>query len=200
MVGHHLVEGALSVAEVGRREVDDKLCHRRHRMDDLEVEHRLSLRLLRRAPARVALDREHRRERRAAQPWGGTIPGGPVWPGGGLGRPHGFARGGVARRTRAGSGAKSAAYAAGEIVWPEASRLPSRSGLRTFSPKLRWTMVEGPAGPRSVALLIAWASVGAGLGISRPACPAGAGWEIWQADNARARRPNRATSLNFTGR
>src|SRR2546422_10176666 len=106
-----------------------------------------------------------------------------------------------ARRTRAGSGAKSAAYAAGEIVLPEASRLPSRSGLRTFSPKLRWTMVGEPAGPRSVALLIAWASVGAGLGISLPACWAGAGWwELWQADNARARRPSMATSLNFTGR
>src|SRR3989442_15037718 len=106
----------------------------------------------------------------------------------------------TARRTRAGSGAKSAAYAAGEIVWPEASRLPSRSGLRTFSPKLRWTMVDGPAGPRPDALLIAWASVGAGLGISLPACWAGAGGELWQADNASARRPSGATTRNFTGR
>src|SRR5207244_11803896 len=106
----------------------------------------------------------------------------------------------TARPTRAGSGAKSAAYAAGEIVWPEASRLPSRSGLRTFSPKLRWTMVDGPAGPRSVAVLIAWASVGAGLGTSLPPCWAGAGRERWQANHARPRRPSMARSRNFTGR
>src|SRR2546428_10570965 len=96
----------------------------------------------------------------------------------------------TARRTRAGSGAKSAAYAAGEIVWPEASRVPSRSGVRTFSPKLRRTMDDRSAGPRSDASLMAWASVGAGFGISLPTRRAGPGLALRQADHASARRPS----------
>ena len=63
MVGHHLVEGPIAVAEVRRREVDDKLGLGRHGVDDLEVQHRLALRLLGRAPVRVALDGEHGPER-----------------------------------------------------------------------------------------------------------------------------------------
>ena len=67
MVRDHLVKSPRRVPEVRRRDVDHQLGLGRHRVNDLEVEDRLTFRFHRSAPARVLLDREHLVERRQAE-------------------------------------------------------------------------------------------------------------------------------------
>src|ERR1700694_4375013 len=68
----------------------------------------------------------------------------------------------TAARVAARSGPNWAAYDAGDTVCPEAISLARREGSRTFSPKLRETVIASPAGPRWTAFRMAVARVGGG--------------------------------------
>src|SRR6202521_6217095 len=70
----------------------------------------------------------------------------------------------TARPTSAVSGPNSARYWLDETVLPDASRTASCCSLRGFRPKLKWTVVSAPAGPRRVDCRIATPRGGGALG------------------------------------
>src|SRR6266550_2781470 len=88
----------------------------------------------------------------------------------------------IAGWTSPGSGPNLAAYSEGKIVFSAASSAASSSACRALRLRLRDTAVAVSAGPRSVADLIALASVGAGLGTGMVFVWARWACVLWQAE------------------
>ena len=85
------------------------------------------------------------------------------------------------------------------MVWPEAMRAASRSGLRTLSAKLRETVVAASEGPSRVAFRMAADRVGGGEAGGRDAFAGSAG----ELEGAGAHAANASTTTNaraLTGR